>query len=185
MCRHHLNGDGVFTIDAASPTNTTVAGTIVNGTFNGGPGNLSLQLTLASTSPITINLVNARVKATSISAMGMTATIGGLLLPDEINTNIVPVIYSQLTPVLETDCGLEADRVLPDCGCAKTSAGAGLLSIADRSPKDCKLSLEELQLVLEAQLAPDLCSKPSCANPDGFSVGLKVTTVKASFPGLQ
>jgi hypothetical protein len=190
MCRHHLGGDGVFTIDPSSPTNATLAGTIVNGTFNGGPGSVSLQLALPGTNPITVNLANARVKA-SISPTGtMTAVVGGLLLTEEINNNVIPVFYGQLAPLLESDCGPEAQRNLgaADCGCRAGSLGAGLLANVDIAPpKDCKVSLAEVQNVLAAFLMPDVCSKPSCAPgaADGLSVGIKVTTVKASFPGLQ
>jgi hypothetical protein len=187
QCGHHLAGTGMFTIDPASPTDATLAGTIVNGTFNGGPGNLSLQLALGGTSPITLHLVNARVKATSILTTGMTAIVGGLLLPDELNTTIIPVVYDQLVPIINSDCGPEAERTSKEnCGCAKDSVGATLMSTLDMaSPKDCKVTLEEAQTLLGAELMPDICTKSSCTAPDGLSVGLKVTAVKASFPGLQ
>jgi len=187
QCRHHLGGDGMFTIDPASPTDATLAGTIVNGTFNGGPGNLSLQVALDGTSPITLHLVNARVKATSISGTSMTAILGGLLIPDEIIPPVSPLVFPQLLQILETDCGPEASRAPPPgCGCKESSIGASLIGLVDTdSPRDCKATLPEAQAAFAVLLMPDICTKSSCAAADGLSVGLKITTVKASFPGLQ
>src|SRR5262249_16800319 len=78
-CGKHLNGMASFSIDPKSPTDALVAGTIVNGTFNGGPGNIDLQIALGSTQPITLSLLDARAKATAITAGGMTATVDGAL----------------------------------------------------------------------------------------------------------
>jgi hypothetical protein len=184
-CRHHLGGDGTFTINAASPANATVAGSILNGTFSGGPGNLSLQLALSAADPITLNLSSARVKATSISATGMTAVIGGVLLPGELTTAVGPVVLDQLTSILNTDCGPEADRIPEKCNCRAGSVGESLIALADKTPKDCKVSLDETEATVVDILPLDVCSKASCSASDAISVAVQVKAVKASFPGLQ
>src|SRR5262249_38675403 len=84
-CKHHLDGTGMFQIASNSPTNAALGGKIVNGTFNGGPGDLTLQIALAGTDPIELDLVGARAKASGISdstiGMGMSggAIFGGAI----------------------------------------------------------------------------------------------------------
>jgi hypothetical protein len=177
-CGHHLNGDASFSIASSSPTSSSVTGTIAGGTLSAGPGNLSIQIALGTTAPITLNLVNARVKATAISETGMTAVIGGELLETELQTNVFPAVTEQIAAVVARDCTGTA----PDCAC--TSTGATLIGFLDKTPADCVISLDEVAHGAFAQLlAPDVCSQATCgANmTDALSLGVKVTAVKATF----
>jgi hypothetical protein len=179
-CGHHLQGNGSFSIAASSPTSSTVSGAIAGGTLTAGPGNLSIQIALGTTAPITLNLVNARVKATEISETGMTAVIGGELLETELQANVFPAVTTQIAAVVARDC---TTTTVPDCGC--TGTGAQLIGLLDLNPKDCVIGLDEVAKgPFAGLLLPDVCSKASCgANmTDALSLGVKVTAVKATFP---
>ena len=185
-CGNHLKGTGTFTIAQDSPAASTLSGSIVNGTLTAGPGNLTLQLALGTTDPIPLSVVNARVKATSLSETGMTAVIGGAVLADTLQASVLPAIHLQLGPLLERDCGPEAARTPPNCGgCPKNgmSTGSLILNQFDSAPADCKVTLDEVQNATLTQflLAPDVCSTASCTKPDALSLGIKVTAVKATF----
>ena len=179
-CRHHLDGSGRFSVAASSPANTIVTRTIAGGTFTGGPGNLTLQIALGSTNPITLNLVNARVKASQISATEMTAIIGGAVLETEFNTSVIPALAALIAPILQRDC---ADLTSPPtCGCASGTTGALLISILDTT-HDCAISPAELgpSSIVGNALQPDVCSTASCSAADALSIGIKVHAVKATF----
>lgn len=178
-CGHHLQGNASFSIASSSPTSSTVTGAIAGGTLSAGPGNLSIQIALGTTSPITLNLVNARVKATAISEAGMTAVIGGELLETELQTNVFPAVTAQIAAILTRDCTGTA----PNCTC--TSTGKTLIDFLDKTPKDCVISESEVEHgPLGGFLLPDVCSQPTCAAnmTDALSLGVKVTAVKATFP---
>jgi len=178
-CGHHLDGNGSFSIASSSPASSSVAGSIVGGTLSAGPGNLSVQIALGTTAPITLNLVNARVKATAISETGMTAVIGGELLETELQTNVFPAVTTQIAAIVTRDC---TTTTVPDCGC--TGTGATLIGFLDKKPADCVISLDEVANgAFAAFLLPDVCSRASCAAnmTDALSLGVKVTAVKATF----
>jgi hypothetical protein len=185
-CRHHLDGNATFTVSATSPANALVSGAIASGTFNGGPGDLSLQIAIGSTNPIQVNLKNARAKATGISATGMTATIGGALTVTDLNTQVIPAIQGTLAGILQTDCGDVAQRD-PTMACTCKSASTGIiLGLFDGdivgSAKDCVITVDEIlqSNFIKAVLAPDVCSTATCAAPDALSLGIKVDAVKAT-----
>jgi len=129
-CGHHLT-NGTFTISASSPSNAALGGKIVNGTFNGGPGDITLQIALGTTQPLTLSLLNARAKAMAITDAGMTLTVGGALTTNDLNMQVLPAIQAQVAMLLDRDCGSAANRMLPTCGCASTSTSASLLNLFD------------------------------------------------------
>ena len=55
-------------------TNAALGGKIVSGTFTGGPGNLSLQIALGGTTPIQLDLIGARAKASAHHARRRSAS---------------------------------------------------------------------------------------------------------------
>jgi len=183
-CGQHLKGTASFSLDPKSPTDALVSGKIVNGTFNGGPGDLTLQIVLGTPVPITLSLLKARAKATEISDAGMTVTVGGALTITDLNSQVIPVIKDQIAGLLDRDCG--TTRALPNCGCPAGSTGETLLNLFDGSitgmAKDCNISADEIQQspILKSLLSPDVCSTKSCPAPDAVSLGIKVTTVKAT-----
>ena len=186
-CGHHLTGSASFSIAADSPTDAPLDGTIVGGTFNGGPGALSLQITLGGTQPITLSLSNARAKATAISDTGMTANLGGALSVADLNTQIFPALQVQIADIITRDCG--STRTPPICGCASGSTGQNLLNLLDGSDgttRDCNVSLAEIEgnPLIKGLFSPDICSTTTCTTPDALSLGIQVQTVKAMFPTM-
>ena len=187
-CRHHLDGNATFTIAADSPNDAAVAGKIVNGTFNGGPGDVTLQIAIGSaTAPIKLDLLHARVKASSISDTGiMSAVVGGLVLQTDLNTQIGPAIQTQIVGILDRDC--KGARTPPACGCTPGSTGATVVGALDGdinpADKNCTITTEEVLgfPVVKALLQPDSCSMDSCSKADSLGIGVKVTAVAAKFP---
>jgi len=179
VCRRHLDGSGVFTIDAASPENAAVAGKIVGGTFNGGPGDIALQIALGSTAGVTLDLIGARAKASGMSDTGIDSVIlAGALTEDDLNTQVLPAIHAQLTPLIKETCMGTAP---PDCGCPTAgSTGKTILGLFDTTPKDCNVTVEEIanNTLIKSLLAPDVTIDGKAA----LSLGVKVKAVKATFP---
>lgn len=179
-CGHHLDGHGMFTVDANASTDGVVAGKIVGGAFTGGPGDVTVQLSVGA-SPITLNLLRARVQAT-ISPTGiMNATIGGLLTQSEITAQLIPVVQSQANALLAQSC-----TPVPGQPCNCTGNAAPLLIAADAN-LDCQLSIDEIVMFqpVKTALAPDVCTTAACTKPDGVSIGVQVQAVKAAFPGVM
>ena len=180
VCRHHLGGDGMFTVDGNSSADGVVAGKIVAGAFTGGPGDVTIQLTIGGATPIVLNLLRARIQAT-ISPTGiMNANLGGLLSQSEITTQLIPVVQ-----VLAN--GLLAQSCTPNQGQACTCTGAAGLLIAADTNFDCQLTTDEIVAfpAVKTALAPDVCTTGTCANPDGVSIGVQVQAVKAAFAGVM
>jgi hypothetical protein len=184
-CGHHLE-NGSFSVSSSSPSDAVVAGKIVNGTFTGGPGQISLQIALGEGDAIQLDLVGARAKATGISENGITSVIlAGALTQQELDTKVLPAIHAQLAPSIEADCtGGE-----PDCGCESGSTGAQILAFLDKSPVDCQVTLDEIKnnSALQGFLAPDTDLFDANGNPgkdgvlDSLGIGIKVEAKKATF----
>ena len=188
-CRHHLTGSATFKIAADSPDDV-VAGKIASSTFNGGPGDLTLQIAIGNSSaPIKLNLLHARAQATGITDTGiMSAIVGGLVTQDELTTQIGPAITASVAAIIERDCPVPAGgtRVPPNCSCTGTGlmlVGA-LDGVAAGTVQDCKITVEEVLgfPVVKQLLQPESCSTDSCKTADSLSIGVKVQAVKASFP---
>ena len=175
-CGHHLDGTGSFTITAGSPDDAAVGGKIVNGVFNGGPGNISLQIAIGSTDPLTLDLIGARAKATGITADAIdSAILGGALTEDDLNTKVIPAIQQQLGPIIAETC---TDPTAADCGCT-AGTGKTILDLFD-TDDDCMVSVDEIKsnTLIQSLLAPDV----KIDGVNALSLGIKVSTTKASFP---
>lgn len=178
-CGKHLDGTGTFTIDASSPDNAAVAGKIINGTFNGGPGKISIQIALGDGDPVGFDLIGARAKASGITETGMTSVIlGGALTETDLNTKVIPAIQGQIGPLIERDCNMLTAP--PMCGCMSGSTGATVLNLFDAQPKDCAVSVDEIKnnSLIQSLLAPDV----EIDGKQALSLGIKVVTKKATFP---
>jgi hypothetical protein len=205
-CGQHLKGTGVFTVATNSPQNAALAGKISGGTFDAGPGDVTLQITLGGAAPISLALQHARAQIQGITADGiMTATIGGEVSQDDINNQVIPAVQAQLPPLINRDCGRVGTAPptmdlgcptdptctignVPKCGCMDQSTGATILSLLDTGPADCAVSVTEIQMnsLIKSLLAPDVCTQSSCDKPDALSIGIQVTAVKATFtPALS
>jgi hypothetical protein len=192
-CGHHLDGTGSFSIAANSPTNAALGGKIVNGTFTGGPGNLSLQIALGGTDAIQLDLIGARAKASSISETGIgSGTSGGVVFAgaiskDDIDMKVIPAIQKQLVPIIERDCCGAATspqptcdpNATPACGCMADSTGKTILGLFDTTPKDCTVTVDEIKnnSLIVSLLSPDVTINGKMA----LSLGIKATAVKATY----
>jgi hypothetical protein len=184
-CKHHLDGSGSFSISASSPENAALGGKIVNGTFTGGPGDLSLQIALGGTTAIKLDLIGARAKASSISetmiGSGTTGGIvfGGAVTKEDIDTKVIPAIQAQLVPIISEDCPGTDPNATPACACMADSTGKTILGLFDTNPKDCKVTVEEIKTnsLIVSLLAPDVTVNGKMA----LSLGIKATAVKATY----
>lgn len=182
-CGKHLTGTGSFSIAAGSPSNAAVAGKIINGTFNGGPGRISLQIALGGTGAIQLDLIGARAKASGITADAIASiNLGGAITEDDLNTQVIPAIQAQLVPTIADDCTDLASP--PACGCTAGSTGKTILDLFDGglegTVKDCAVSVEEItgNALIQSLLAPDV----EIDGEPALSLGIQVQTTKATFP---
>jgi hypothetical protein len=190
-CKRHLDGAGMFTIDASSPTNAALGGKIVNGTFTGGgsTSDLSLQIALGGTEAIQLDLIGARAKASMISETGIgMGTNGGVVLAgavtkEDIDNKVIPAIQAQLVPIIMEDCPMPT--MPPGCGCMADSTGKTILGLFDTNPKDCAVTVDEIKnnSLIVSLLAPDVTIEGKMA----LSLGIKGTAVKGAYtvPGQQ
>lgn len=178
-CRHQLNGDATFTLDPNSPANALVAGKIVSGNFDGGPGNVSVSLAIGGAAPVTIDLLHARVRATGISETGITsAIIAGMVVEDTLLQAAAPVALPLITNYLATNCTGDKTQ---SCGCTGI---VGTLVKAIDTDSNCVITNEELiaGIATSGFVNPDVCSTDSCSTADAISLGVGIEAVKATFP---
>ncbi len=180
-CGRHLT-NGTFQIAAGSPDNAAVAGKIINGTFNGGPGEISLQIALGGTEAIQLDLIGARAKATGISETGIEGVVmGGAITESDLNDQVIPAIQRQIPMLIAEDC--TALNMPPACGCMSGSTGKTVLELFDGgiqgTQKDCMVSVEEIKenSLIKSLLAPDV----KINGIDALSLGIKVEATKATF----
>ncbi|MDB4957862.1 MAG: hypothetical protein JWO36_5431 [Myxococcales bacterium] len=178
VCRHHLTGTGTFDV-AASPHDAALRGDLVNGTFTAGPGHLSIQLAMfAASSPVRIDLIGARVRLTNITGTSIgTGVLAGAVTQSDLNTKIIPALQQSMVPVIARDCTMLASP--PACGCANGSQGENLLGLLDTSPKDCAVTVSEIQnnALFQSLLAPDVTIDGQMA----LSLGIGITATGATF----
>jgi hypothetical protein len=182
-CKHHLDGAASFSIAANSPQNAALGGKIINGTFKGGPGDLTLQIALGGTMAINLNLIGSRSQASSISETGIgSGTSGGIVFAgaitkDDIDNNIIPAIQTQLVPTIMRDCTMPT--MPPGCGCVMDSTGKTILGLFDTNPKDCAVTVDEIKnnSLIVSLLSPDVTVGGKMA----LSLGIKATAVKATY----
>jgi hypothetical protein len=185
VCGNHLKGGASFTVAASSPHDALLGGKLANGAFNGGPGELSLEIAFGSTEPILLPLHHARAKVTSVSATALSGTIGGVITVGELHDSVGAGIQKSVTGFLAAGCtALDSP---PGCGCTDLAATVMMLidgqTAAEPTP-DCKLSIDELvnNPVISDYLKPDACSMDTCSAPDALSVGIQINAVAATFP---
>ncbi|HSR98443.1 MAG TPA: hypothetical protein VLM79_15400 [Kofleriaceae bacterium] len=183
-CGHHLMGGASFQLATNSPTQA-VTGKLAAGTFDGGPGNLSLQITIGSTTPILLPLVQARVKVTSASDTSLKALIGGMITEADLKTNVGGALETAVTALVGGACTQTNPPNPPTCGCTGLAATVmGLLDGDTGAARDCKISADEILAnpATASDTKPDVCSMDSCAAPDAISIGINIEAVAATFP---
>jgi hypothetical protein len=182
-CGHHLMGGASFKVASNSPNNALLGGKLVSGVFDGGPGQVSLQITIGSTTPILLPLIQARVKVTSVSDTGLKALVGGLITAADLKTHVGEALALSIKTLLQDSCTDLANP--PGCGCTGLAMTImGLLDGDTGTAKDCQISADEILAnpATAAYTRPDVCSMSTCSAPDAVSVGLNIEAVKATFP---
>jgi hypothetical protein len=157
VCGLHLDGMTTFDIDAASPSqaDSTLVGQIVGGRLTGGPGSVTIELSLVQGGEALVaNLVGARVEG-AITADDMTGgKLGGAITEQALNDDILPALHMILGTTIAEDCTGTADPC-----CEDGSTGQLLIDLFDESdPQDCVVTLEELKnnSLISSLLAPDV-----------------------------
>ena len=197
-CGHQLSGSGSFTIDPNGPQNAALVGTIAGGTYTAGglDSQITLPLTLAGVN-LQLNLIAAHVKATGMTSTAIGsgsgastqggAILAGALTQSDLNTKVLPAIQQALAPLIVRDCCGTGNTQhptcdpngTPSCGCVSGSTGATILGLFDTDPKDCTVSLQEIQenQLIQSLLAPDVNINGTMA----LSLGVKITAVGGTF----
>ena len=172
-CRHHLMGTGSFEIAMGSPRETplAVAGMLA------GPGHLPVQLVILGTQATPITLIGAKVKLVAASATALDLVVAGGVTVADRDAKIYPGIRDGANQAIMRDC---TTTTPPDCGCAAGSTGKTMVSLLDASPKDCKVSLDEVKnnTLFQNLFAPDV----TLESQQAISIGISATAVHAGFP---
>ncbi len=161
----------------------------MTGTFTFGPGHLPIELASLEPGPPTkIHMIGARAKVTGVSATGvMTAIVAGAITQDDLDSMILPQWQQNATDVVLRDCCGAATSPggatcnpsgTPPCGCVDGSTRKTLIGLLDTSPKDCTITLTEIQnnALFMSLLAPDV----TIEGKQALSFGMQVTAVPAS-----
>jgi hypothetical protein len=168
-----FDGADKFTIDPAAPTNSLIAGPIVNGHFAGGMGAVRIQMVILG-SPAVVNLIGVRVEADVTEKGCVNGKLGGGITVDEFRSQILPALADGLNRIIKAD---------------KTAATT-ILPIFDADQNGVVSPAEiENNLLLKLALSPDLDLLDASGkfNPhqdgvkDSMSIGLGFTCVPASF----
>ncbi|HEY4059090.1 MAG TPA: hypothetical protein VGM39_20885 [Kofleriaceae bacterium] len=179
-CGKHLTGSGMFSIKASGVSDTPLTGKIVGGKLTAGPGNLTIQIALGGADPITLDLIGARIEGTDISATGIkTLKVGGALPQEELTTQVLPAIQAQLGPTITRDCPPPYANPVGNCNCTSGTTGATVLQLFDSAPKDCMVTVAEIQAntLIQSLLAPDV----KIDGTEALSLGIQVETTGATF----
>ncbi len=182
VCGRHLTGTGTFSIAAGSPTNASLGGRIIAGKYTGGPGNVTLQIALSGGTPIDLPLQKAKAELNSVSATGWTSgKIGGAISQADINTQVVPAIADTVRTSFDETCMTMAQGgTAPNCGCTAGETGETLRGLFDKTPNNCDITDEEVQMVVSGFLTPDIDLNGDGTN-DALSLGIGVSGVAGGF----
>lgn len=174
-CGQHLNGSASFEISADSPSDALLTGPLVNGTFKGGPGTVTLQIALSEGGVINLDLIGARVEGTGISATGGSFKVGGAVTETDFDTMVLPGIKGAIVDPLIEACGGGA---APTCGCETGSSGATVLSLLDEND-DCEVTVQEIKdnEIVGGLLKPDV----EINGESAISIGVVAVTTGATF----
>jgi hypothetical protein len=171
VCGQHLDGSGSFTIDPQSPQDGLIVGQLVAGKFTGGPGKVTIEISLVEgdDSAIRIDLIGARMEIENITGTTMTnGKLGGAVTEKDLDDQIMPTLHDILSDTMEDDCtGVPVDCPGADCapcGCEEGATGRMLLDLFDEygaTPEDdpdCVVTLDELleNSLISSLLAPDV-----------------------------
>ena len=167
-------GDGqlAITLDVQTPDFTTtdsavvevstmpgyaLAGVASDGTFDFGPGELTLSFAFVDPSLIIhLPLLDARVVFDGASDAAIASgVLAGGATQQAIADDVFPVVQQGFALLVARDCG---HPIQAQCGCYPTTGGAAVIGEFDNSPADCSISLDEIvnDDFIKAIFAPDI-----------------------------
>ncbi|MGC1376188.1 MAG: hypothetical protein WA821_08200 [Anaerolineales bacterium] len=168
-----FNGADKFTIDPAAPTNSLIAGPMVNGHFSGGIGAVRIQMVILG-APVVVNLIGVRVEADVTEKGCINGKLGGGITAEEFRSQILPALADGLNRIIK----------------ANKTAATTILQVFD-ADRNGVISPAEIgdNLVLKLALSPDLDLLDASGkfNPrqdgvkDSMSIGLGFACVPAIF----
>lgn len=184
VCGGHLEGGASF--DIGTDYDALVVGNIVGGQFEGGPGEVTIELALAADSTVPVRLVGARVEM-GVSAGALTSgKMGGAIRSEDIDNELIPAVATLINNIV-AECVPEGENC-----CEADSSGEQVLTLFD-ADGDCEVTVEELlasDLVDGTIRNPDLDlfdGDSDTFNPnqdgekDSISLGVGFTAVSGSF----
>jgi hypothetical protein len=189
-CRQHLSGTAMFDISPDSPTDALVAGPVVNGVFNGGPGTLTLQIALTAGNAIDLNLIGARAEVRMITGTTIgTGKLAGAIPEEEVNNNVLPAVQMQLADIITEGMCMSAGTP-PVCTCPGGGTPQQIVDLFD-TDDNCDVTVMEIQTnnIIMSLLAPDVRLCPdggttcdlTANGVDALSLGIQFSAVGAVF----
>jgi hypothetical protein len=168
-----FDGSDKFLIDSATPTDSSIVGSLTNGHFTGGPGSARVQVFLLG-QLVDVDLIGVHLE-TDLSAQGCTnGKLGGGVTVEEFRSKLLPSIADGLNQIIKADQAV-ANTLLP---------------IFD-SDHNGTITIQELEnnplLMIAVSPDLDLLDASGKFNPgqdgvkDSYSVGLGFTCVPATF----
>jgi hypothetical protein len=172
VCGHHLTGAATFDA-AATPRDAQLIGSITSNQLTAGPGHLSMQLSIVTGTPVTITLLAAHAKLTTMPFLH--GTLGGAIPMSDFHMKIYPAMQTSFAATIAADC---TGQNPPECGCTASSTGATLIQLFDAN-QDCTVSEPEIEnnSLIHSLFASDVTVEGQAA----LSVGFAVTGVGANF----
>jgi hypothetical protein len=168
-----FDGSDQFLIDSATPTDSSIVGSLTNGHFTGGPGSARVQVFLLG-QLVDVDLIGVHLE-TDLSAQGCTnGKLGGGVTVEEFRSKLLPAIADGLNQIIKENKAV-ANTLLP---------------IFD-SDHNGTITIQELEnnplLMIAVSPDLDLLDASGKFNPgqdgvkDSYSVGLGFTCVPATF----
>lgn len=185
-CGNHLTGDGMF--DVKMDYGAKVVGTVVNGQYSGGPGEITIELALADVASVPIHLIGARATAGVTATALASGKLGGALKDEDIHNDLIPAVADLIAALLESS-GCDGT---PDGGCCPAdTTGEQVLTFFDDNA-DCAVTAEELEMnsLISSTIGNpdlDLFDENGDFNPrqdgvkDSLSLGIGFSAVSGTF----
>ncbi|HEY0255511.1 MAG TPA: hypothetical protein VGC41_28475, partial [Kofleriaceae bacterium] len=178
-CGRHLSPVGGAFQLPDSHFDDAALGTIEAGAFTtANPGFFNVQIPIGNTTAVEIPLLFGHASFMSGSPDAIAALrVGGMILDSNVETVFIPALAAQFQTLVVRDC-TDATHP-PDCGCLLNSAGKNVIGLFDKTPADCKVTIDEVKNngLLQTLFTPDV----TIGDVSGVSYGVQMTVEHASF----
>jgi len=186
VCRHHLDGTGLFDRAVSPAAGPALVGSIEAGVYTtpvSPASRVTLETDFAGVGRVDLPLIGVRAKATGMTGMGLTSvTIAGAIEVSAMTGVVLPALVAGYNAAIDRDCARSVGP--PTCGCLSASTGQITVALLDgnvpSSQRDCTITMDEVQrnTVLQPLFAPDVMIDGRAAT----SVGFQFDAVVGKFP---